>query len=95
MNYGEKYMDEIVSYMKKNLKKWYTKESLKWALIGQGYSKIEVEKALKIVDKQLANEVPPLKTRPEIKYEAVAPKQYYEEKKSLWRRIFGWFFYLF
>src|SRR3989338_3625907 len=73
--------------MKKNLKKGYTKESLKWALIGQGYSKIEVEKALKLVDKQLANEVHPLKTRPEIKYEAVAPKQYYEEKKSLWRRF--------
>jgi len=41
------FMDELVDYIKKNLKKGYTKEALKWALINQGYSKLEVERALK------------------------------------------------
>jgi len=36
-------MDEITDYIKKNLKKGYTQDSLKYALINQGYSKIKYE----------------------------------------------------
>ena len=42
------FIQEIVDYIRKNLKKGYKKESLKWALIQQGYSKMEVEKAFDI-----------------------------------------------
>ena len=79
------YLEELIEYIKNNLKKGYTKDSLKWALVGQGHSKLEVEKALKAVDAQLAQEAPILETKPEIKYEIVPVK---EEKKSLWKKFF-------
>ncbi len=84
----EAYITNLVDYVKKNLKKGYTKESLKWALVNQGHSKIEVEKAMKIVEEQLANEAPILETKPEIKVEIVEPKQP-EEKKSWLKKLFG------
>lgn len=86
-------MDELVSYIHKNLRKGYTKESLHWALINQGYSKLEVEKALKRADMELARKAPPLKTPPEIKYELVEPEEYASTKiieaKPFWKRLLG------
>ena len=64
-------MQELQEYIRKNLKKGYTKESLKWALIRQGYPKFEIEKAIKKVDEALATEAPILKTKPVIKYEII------------------------
>lgn len=83
------YMDEISEYIKKNLKKGYTKDSLKWALIGQGHSKMEVEKAMKKVEIELAKRAPILNTRPEIKMEIVEPNNAWIEKRSWWKRILG------
>lgn len=85
-------MDELLDYIKKNLKKGYTKESLKWALIDQGYSRIEVDRALKKVDKELADSAPKLETKPQIKYEIVEPEGYkikVEPKKSFWKKLLG------
>jgi len=78
-------LDDLVDYIKKNLKKGYTLESLRWALINQGYSKLEVEKAIKRMEKELAEEAPILKTKPEIKHEITELKQ---KKKPLWRALF-------
>ena len=84
------YIGEISNYIKKNLKKGYTKESLKWALVNQGYSKLEVEKAVNEAEAELAREAPVLKSKPEITYEVLEPKDaIVEEKKSFWKRIFG------
>ncbi len=80
------YLQQLADYIKKNVKKGYTKESLKWALVSQGHSRIEVEKALKVADVELAQQAPVLKTKPQIQVEFVPPV---EEKKSLWRRLFG------
>lgn len=74
--------EELSDYIKVNIKKGYTKESLRWALINQGYSRMEVDKAFKRADLELAEAAPILKTKPEIKYEVVEPK---EEKKKKWR----------
>ena len=87
------YMKELVDYIKKNLKKGYTKESLKWALINQGYSNFEVKKAIKKADEHLASKAPILKTKPIIKYEVIEPKEnkviYSSHKKtSFWDKIF-------
>ena len=91
------FMDELVSYIKKNLKKGYTRESLKWALIDQGYSRLEVERALKKSDLELASEAPILDTKPEIKYEMI-PEPGNNQKvriktekhhSSFWRDLFG------
>ena len=84
------YLGELSDYIKKNLRKGYTKESLKWALVSQGHSKLEVEKAKKKVEADLSKEAPVLKTKPEITYDVVEPKNaILEEKKSFWKRIFG------
>ena len=84
------YVGELSDYIKKNLKKGYTKESLKWALVNQGHSKIEVEKAISEAEDELSNEAPVLKTKPEITYDVVAPSDaIVEEKKSFWKKIFG------
>ena len=81
-------IDELVIYIKKNLKKSYTEESLRWALINQGYSKMEVERAMKKANQELANEAPVLKTKPEIEHQIVEPtgfEKYGEKPKKKWR----------
>ena len=87
------YTGRVINYIKKNLKKGYTKESLKWALINQGYSNFEVKKAIKKADEHLASKAPILKTKPIIKYEVIEPKEnkviYSSHKKtSFWDKIF-------
>ena len=80
-------MTDVTDYFKKNLKKGYTKESLKWALINQGYSRIEVEKALQRVDEELASEAPLLRAKPIIERNIEPISE--EPKKSFWQRLFS------
>ncbi|MCX8159042.1 MAG: hypothetical protein N3D20_02000 [Candidatus Pacearchaeota archaeon] len=84
------YIRQLVDYLKKNLRKGYTKESLKWALVNQGHSKIQVEKAMRMVDTELAMQAPVLETKPQIKVEVIKEEnENKEEKPSFWKRIFG------
>ncbi len=46
--------EKIVEYFKKNLKKGYTVDALKWALIHQGYSRSAVELAVAKLNTDLA-----------------------------------------
>ncbi|MCX8159291.1 MAG: hypothetical protein N3D20_03355 [Candidatus Pacearchaeota archaeon] len=71
MGKKENYTQELKEYIKKNLRKGYTKESLRWALINQGHSRVEIDKAIKKVEEELAKEAPILQTKPEIKYELI------------------------
>ena len=92
------YMGRIVGYVKRNLKKGYTKESLKWALIEQGHSRLQVDKAFKKAEEEFAREAPILKTKPKITYEVVDPKETQQSntkaiskgnnKKSFWGNLF-------
>jgi len=85
MGQKEDYIQKLTGYVKANLKKGYTLESLKWALINQGHSRLEVAKAVQRVEDELSREAPVLQTKPEIKYEVIPEP----EKKSLWKRLFG------
>jgi len=87
MRKDKNYIQQLADYLKNNLKKGYTKESLKWALVSQGHSRLEVDKAISLVDAELASEAPVLKTKPVISYEIVEPEP--EPKKSFWKRLFG------
>lgn len=89
MRKGENYIAQMADYVKKNLKKGYTRESLRWALVSQGHSKLEVEKAMQKADQDLAAEAPVLRTKPEINVEIIEPKNAVLEKKPWWKRIFG------
>ncbi|MDP2628530.1 MAG: hypothetical protein Q8P15_01385 [Nanoarchaeota archaeon] len=82
----------LVDYFKKNLTKGYTEDSLKWALVSQGYSKIEVTQALEQANKELAAAAPIVKEKPKIKY--VIMDEHDNPIRinfSLWRRIKSWF----
>ena len=80
--------EELVSYIKKNLRKGYTLDSLKWALIGQGYSKTSVERAIEELNKELAKKAPILKEKPVIKYDIIDENNNpIRIKKPWWKRF--------
>ena len=84
--------EQLVEYFKKNLKKGYTTDSLKWALINQGYSRVIVEEALEIAQKEMAKEAPILKEKPRINYQVLDKDgKPVEFKNSFWKKIVRFF----
>jgi SOS response regulatory protein OraA/RecX len=87
----------IVDYLKKNLAKGYKPQNLKWALISEGYSKIEVEKAMRIVEEENEKEfkMQELRAKKEMEKQAAElitdemPVQV--EKEGFWSKVKGWF----
>lgn len=84
----EKYIQQLVNYIKKNLGKGYTIDSLKWALMNQGYSRVEVGKAIDSANKELAMKAPKLIEKPVINVE-VEPEPIQE--KSFFQKVRSWF----
>ena len=67
---GENYRKKLAEYFRKNLKKGYTEESLKWALIQQGYSRMDISRVIENVHKETIEKTPEeVKEKPKIKYE--------------------------
>jgi hypothetical protein len=86
------YIQNLVNYMKKNLSKGYTLDSLKISLMRQGYTKTEIDKVVEQTHIQLAAEAPKVKEKPFIKYELVDENDRAIEvkpRKSWWKRLFG------
>ena len=82
------YKKKLVNYFKKNLAKGYTVDSLRWALINQGYSRTIIEQAIKQTHKELAEKAPILKEKPEIKYEIIdEDNKPVIIKKPFWKRL--------
>mgnify|MGYP001575609665 CR=1 FL=1 len=80
----------LAEYFKKNLKKGYTPDSLKWALINQGYQRTSVEKAIELVNQELARQAPILREQPIITHEILDEKgKPVDVKKSWWKRLLG------
>ena len=86
----EEYKRKLINYFKRNLAKGYTLDSLKFALMSQGYSRAIVESAIEQANKELAEKAPVLKEKPVIKYEIIDE---YDKPikihKSWWRRLLG------
>jgi len=86
------YIRILVDYIKKNLSKGYALETLRWALINQGYSRVEIQKAIDIATKELAETAPKIKEKPVIKYEAMDENNqpiHFKAKRPFWKRLFG------
>ena len=81
------YKRRIIDYFKKNAKKGYPPQTLKFALINQGYLRPMVEEAMEQAMKEMAREAPVLKEAPQIEHEVVVDEV--PVKKSWWRRLFG------
>ncbi len=82
--------NDLVEYLRKNLAKGYTLESLKIALLRQNYSRITIEQAIRKVNEQLAKQAPKFREKPKIKYEIIDEHDKpVKIKKPFWKRIFG------
>ena len=84
-------IQELVDYIKKNSKKGYTKDSMRWALINQGYSKIEVDRALKKAEEDFAGTDQEMKVKQSTEYINSAQKSTIDNSppKKGWRKWFG------
>lgn len=81
---------QLVDYIKKNLSKGYTIDSLRFSLMAQGYSRLSVNEAIEIANRELATEMPPIKEKPQIIHKLITEE--YEEPsklKRLWKKLFG------
>ena len=57
------HVEQLAEYIKKNLKKGYTADALKFSLISQGYSRLSVDNAFALANEQLSKELQPIKIR--------------------------------
>jgi len=83
------YKRKIIDYLKKNAKKGYPLQTLKFALINQGYLRPMVEESIEQAMKEMAREAPILKEKPLIEHEVVVDETPVPAKKSWWRRLLG------
>jgi len=86
----------ILIYLKRNLSKGYKPEALKWALINEGYSRIEVEKGMKQVQEELDREIKIAENKALKQAEAQAsiigdemPQEV--ESQGFFSKVKGWF----
>lgn len=81
---------KLVNYIHSNLKKGYTLESLRWALINQDYSRALVDKAIEEANQEMANKAPLVEDKPKISYEVMNEfNQPVTIEKPWWKRMFG------
>ncbi len=84
------YKSQLVEYLRKNISKGYTLESLKIALLKQGYSRAIIDRAIKELNKELSKKVPEFREKPRIKYEIIDENnQPIRIRKPFWKRIFN------
>lgn len=80
------YKKRIIDYLKKNMVKGYPPESLKWALVKQGYSKTIVDAAIREANKEFSKEMRP-KEKPVITHEIVTDEPI-AQNRPWWKRFF-------
>lgn len=86
----ESHKKKLVEYFKKNIEKKYNADTLKFALIKQGYSRVTVNLALDQAKKELAEKNSFLKEKPVIKYEVLDEHDRpVIIKKPWWKRLLG------
>ena len=83
----EGYIQQLADYIKRNLAKGYTLDSLRIALESQDYSKLSIENAIVLANEQLAGQAPKMQEKPVIKYEIIS---LIEEKKSFFKKLWSW-----
>ena len=96
MNQPQSITHQLADHIKKNLNKGYTEDSLKFSLMNQGYSRITIERAMEIANKELAEIVPEMKEVPQITIKLIDTENQDEvinitnqPKAGFWRKLFG------
>lgn len=89
------YKNQLVDYFKKNLSKNYNTDTLKFALIGQGYSRVAVDVAYNEAIKQISTKAPVLHEKPIIRHEIYdmnnnpIPVEPMSKWEKFWNRLKG------
>jgi hypothetical protein len=81
------YIQQLAGYIKKNLSKGYTVDSLKWALISQGHSRTEIARAVQLANEQLAYAAPRMVEKPIINVQTEPP---IDIKMTFWEKLKSW-----
>lgn len=86
------YREQLVDYFKRNIRKGYTPESLKFSLMKQGYSRVAIDQALFQANKEMAEKAPAFKEKPVITYEVLDQNNKpIKLRNSFWRKFKGLF----
>ncbi len=85
------YKKRLMDYFKKNLKKGYPIDTLRVALINQGYLRPTVDEAAREAIKDMAAEAPILKEKPQIEHEMIIEDSPIVIKKSFWKKFISFF----
>ena len=87
------YKEQLVDYFKKNLSKNYNHDTLKFALVSQGYSRVAVDQAYERAVKEMSDAAPVLKEKPVIKYQVYDLKDnpIHVEPMNFWEKVRNWF----
>ena len=79
----------LVAYLERNMKKGYKIDDLRWALVNQKHSRIEIEKAIKIVEARTPSVKKDEERKEEIKVATQEQLIEPEQKRGFWSRLFG------
>lgn len=83
----------ILDYFEKNLKKGYKIDALKYVLLNQGYSKVEIAEAIKIIEEKTKKEQEAVKKEEErqlkMQVQEEVKQATQQQKKGFFRRLFG------
>ena len=60
------YLQQLAEYIKKNMAKGYTPDSLRWALVKQGKNRTEIERAMTLAQEQMAAQAPKFHSKPQL-----------------------------
>ncbi len=82
------YKAKLTEYFRRNLKKGYPVDTLRIALVKQGYARATIDESAKEAIRKMAEEAPVIKEKPQIEHEVITEEPVVE-KKSWWRRLFG------
>jgi len=89
---------QLANYIRKNLSKGYTIDALKYSLLGQGYGRTSVEKAIKLANEQMAEVAPKMKEKPQITYTVIGDEEMkqisesIEEEPGFFKKLLNKFF---
>lgn len=85
MDKGREYMQKLADYVKKNAAKGYPIESLRWALVNQGHSRVQVDKAVRLATEQMAEAAPKMTEKPVVQETEINTAK----KKGFFEWLFG------
>lgn len=81
----------LIEYIQRNLKKGYKLDQLRWALVDQGHSRTEIDRAVKYVT-ELEEAQKAKRTEEEAKPEVLQEPPVVEEEKGAWQKFKEWFY---